>query len=263
MTKVNLDKLNKIIPQTVVYKSVGEKELRLFVFEPMGKPTGCVLLLHGGGWKRETPSRLFPHGAYFAENGAVAVCIEYRLMDEKIDVRDCLEDCVDALIFMRRYLEEKYKQMTITAFGDSAGAYLATCLGTQSIIALTGKNVNRVDFVVDLNGIVDLTGKWNYAIKASNDSEKSRLEVNYSPLYNVSKSDASVLLVHGGQDSVVDINDSKRYTEALASKQIENGLWVLPEAQHAFILFDYVHDNAFVAKVLEKIVRTLKAQNYI
>jgi acetyl esterase/lipase len=259
MTKFELNKLKKTVPQEMVYKVVDGRQLRLFVFEPQENPTACILCIHGGGWKRETPQRLFPHAAFFAENGTTAACVEYRFINESIDVRTCLEDCVDALVCLR----ERYKDIPIVALGDSAGAYLANCLGCEEILGQVKIRQKTVDFVVDLNGIVDLTGKWSYAISEENPQKKEELEKQYSPLYRLSPKDAPTLIVHGEKDTVVDIADARKYANALTKKGVENELWLLPNAQHAFILFDYVHENDFVARVLERITLFLKEKAYI
>lgn len=259
--KVDLDDMNTMQPKVVAYKEINKRKLRLYIFEPSTKPKTCVICIHGGGWKRESPDRLFPHAAYFAKNGALAVCVEYRLIDEKLDVRDCLSDCADAL----DYLRDKYKNISFIAFGDSAGAYLANCLGCTKILLNLSRRSKRVDFVVDLNGIVDLTGKWSYAIsdQSLKENDKREIEIKYSPIYNVSPTDAMVLLVHGQMDNIVDIKDSQDYSSELTKNGIENELWILPEAQHAFILFDYMHDNVFVADVLKKIVNFIRQKKLL
>ena len=267
MLNVNLCQLKSVIPTEAVYKQVGDKALHLYIFPPKGEVKGCVINIHGGGWRAETPKRLFPHAAYFSENDALGICVEYRLHDvaKGYDVRDCLEDCVDALLFVRKYVRDTYGDVPITALGDSAGGYLAVCLGCQTILDRIRPDVQRADFVVDLNGIVDLTGKWSYAIdkKASDTDNQQTLQMLYSPLYNVKADDAPVLLMHGDTDEIVALEDSKKYNEELKTKGIKSELVVLEKARHAFILFDYEHDNQFVADILYKVALILKGNGVL
>lgn len=254
----NKAKLEVIKPIKIPYKQIEDRELNLYVYLPKGNPTGCVLCVHGGGWRSETPMRLAPHAAYFAENGAIGISVEYRLISENLDVRNSLEDCVDALLFTRGFLKEKYGDLPITALGDSAGAYLAVCLGNSKILNKINANLCVVDYIVDLNGIVDLTEKWNYAILEKMGENKKEIEKNFSPLYNVSKDDSPVLIIHGADDKTVVLADSQRYADALNMAGIKNELVVLDNTAHAFILFDYRHDNTFVEQVLMMIAKKLK-----
>ena len=267
MLNVNLCQLKSVAPTEVVYKQVGEKPLHLYIFPPKGEVKGCVINIHGGGWRAETPRRLFPHAAYFSENGGLGICVEYRLHDvtKGYDVRECLEDCVDALLFVRKYVRDTYGDVPITALGDSAGGYLAVCLGCQTILERIRLAVQRADFVVDLNGIVDLTGKWSYAIekKAGDMDSQQTLQMLYSPLFNVKADDAPVLIMHGDTDEIVALEDAKRYDEELKTKGVKSELVVLEKARHAFILFDYEHDNVFVLNVLCRITNFLKEKKLL
>lgn len=267
MDSLFLQKLKEEKPQEVVYKRVGERELHLYIFPPQEKVNGCVIHIHGGGWRAETPQRLYPHANYFSQNEGLGICVEYRLHDitQGRDVRECLEDCVDALVFIRNYVRENYGNIPLTALGDSAGGYLAVCLGCQSIIRQIRKNVERVNFVVDLNGIVDLTGKWNYAIerKANDTEDEVVLQRRYSPLFNVENDDAEVLLMHGDEDEIVAIEDAQAYYAELQNKRVASELMVIPNAKHAFILFDYAHENEFVLGILYRIADFLRLKKML
>lgn len=248
-------------PTKFIYTTKKEHQLAYYAFFPKSVPRSCVICIHGGGWQSDSAERLFKHAEYFAENGAVGISIEYRLNSADTDVRDGLYDCTIALMTIRKMLLEKYgKVFKIIAFGDSAGGYYACCLGNKRILEIVNPNVNCVDFVVDLNGIVDLTGKWSYGIFSY--ENKSLLHL-YSPLWNVSDSDAPTLIMHGSRDKTVDIFDSIRYAEALEMHGIAHDFYIIDGAAHAFILFDYTHDNLFVFKQLERIAEYLKSKSIL
>ena len=149
--------------------------------------------------------------------------------------------------------------MPIVSFGDSAGGYYAVCLGNQKMVKRIDENMPIVDFVVDLNGIVDLTGKWSYGLSSKTQEDLQ----DYSPLFNVSAGDAPTLIMHGDQDKTVDLEDAKRYGEALQKKGVSHDLKILAGAAHAFILFDYRHDNIFVGDTLCWICQYLKQKGWI
>lgn len=250
------------------YKKAGGQALSLIISYPEAqKPKGCMLFIHGGGWMRETLERLKPHALYAAQNGAVGVSISYRLLDDTMetDVRDGLEDCIDALEFVRKKCEGRYGKIHYTAVGDSAGGYYAACLGCRSIVERVKKGVYGCDFVVDLNGIVDLTGKWNFGIrmKATETSDRQETAYSFSPLYQACKGDAPVLIVHGDCDETVALSDSEAYRRALKKQGVEAELQVLSGAKHSFILFDYQHENTYVAEILRAVLQYLSDKNMI
>ena len=258
--KVEKERLEAIQPERFSYQTENGEELFYYGFFPSVEPKGCVVCIHGGGWTSDSAKRLFPQAAFFAQQGAVGISVEYRLNSEKTDVRNGFYDCVCAVQAIRKMLVQRYgKELTLISFGDSAGGYYAVCLGCQQLVKQTRLNAKIVDFVVDLNGIVELTGKWSCGLLNASQEEQRRM----SPLWNVSAGDAPVLLVHGDEDKTVSLEDSRRYSEALQAKNVANDLKILPGAAHAFILFDYRHDNEFVGEILAWICEDLKGKQLI
>lgn len=250
-----------------IYKKNAEYEEDLTIAFPEQTPKGCLFFIHGGGWRGETRERLQLHANYASLCGGVGVSVSYRLLDEKngADVRDGLTDCADALAFVRRICREKYgKDLLVTAIGDSAGGYYANCLGSGKILRKVKDGEKRVDYVADLNGIVDLTGKWGYGIiERDSEEQKEELEKEYSPLYNVEKGDAPVLIVHGARDKTVDLSEAKAYFSALRNVGVEAEMIELENAAHAFILFDYHHDNGYVAQITERLMNIFREKGLI
>lgn len=251
-----------------VYKRICGELLDLIIAYPKEKnPKSCMFFIHGGGWKSDTWERLKPHACYAASKGCVGVSISYRLMSDTTDtdVRDGLEDCIDALDFVRKKCEKRYGKLNYIVIGDSAGGYYATCLGCWKILDQVRKDVKGADYIVDLNGIINLCEKWSYGIKTKKNDSLSRqeIEISFSPLYQVSKNDAPVLIMHGDQDKTVELSDSIAYKNALEQQGVKAELCILKGAAHAFILFDYRHDNDYVCKVIESIFVWLSQKNII
>ncbi|MDR1094018.1 MAG: alpha/beta hydrolase [Clostridiales bacterium] len=269
---MDLTALKAASPETAIYKTVGRRGLRLYLFRPpngAGKPAPAVLFFHGGGWERETPAMLFPHAAYAASVGAWGICVEYRLTDGKtLSVRDCLRDCADAAVFVKeRAAEWGIDPARLAAFGDSAGAYLAAALGCAAIaerfIGMREPLVRRVAY---LNGIADLTGKWSFGlfpggldVERGPEKWREKFAEAYalSPLYNASAGDAETLIWQGLQDTVTEPHTAAVYRNALRAAGAKAELNLLPEAGHAFILFGLSHPNEACADVLEGIFRRL------
>lgn len=247
------------LPERHFVTAADGTPLPLDVYRPEMRPAGCVLLIHGGGWRSGGAETLSEQAAYFAARGALAVCCSYRLLSEAADVTDGLDDCARALRFVREALLPPYGRLPVTALGDSAGGYYACSLGCKAILSRTGTETARADCVVDLNGITDLTGKWKYGLSAAHET----LAEAYSPVYNVSADDAPALIVHGDRDATVALSDAEAYFAALKRAGAAAEMRVIPDAAHAFILFDYRHDNAFVKRVLARLADFLAARGLI
>lgn len=258
--KVDKERLENTQPSHFTYLTENGRILEYYAFFPSVAPKGCVVCIHGGGWTSDSAKRLFPQAAFFAEQGAVGISIEYRLNGENTDVRNGLYDCISAVKAIREMLLQRYgKVLPLVTLGDSAGGYYAVCLGNETITKRVDADAQIVDFVVDLNGIVDLTQKWSYGLlNASQDDLRA-----YSPVFNVSKQDAPTLIMHGDQDKTVALEDAQRYNDALKAKGVACDFEILSGAAHAFILFDYRHDNAYVGDILAWICDYLKGKQYI
>lgn len=264
--KVN-DFLNGKQPEYVVYKEVNESKLNLLVLKPEGWREGdkrtAIVWIHGGGWTSGTPDYFVPHSRYFAKRGAVCFSVQYRLAkrtsetegnEDGSTVAECFEDCKSAIRFIRKNAARfGIDPDRIVAGGDSAGGHLAVSLGT-----LKGFDAQQDDLsisavpnaVVDCNGIIDMTLKWKkmipYAFQAGNSAgevecwnERQELACALSPIYNIRNGQPPVLIMQGLMDTVVEPEDSYRYYKAVKAAGNEAELVLLPNARHAFVLFNY------------------------
>lgn len=248
-TERELGELAAVKPKTETYKVKGETRLTMNIFLPNGKAKGGIMCIHGGGWQSDHAERFDRHCAYFAKNGLLAATVEYGLLGkENADVRELTKDCADAL----EYLRKKYPDISFVVLGESAGGYMATCLGNRNILRKIAPGVEAAEGVIDINGIVDLKGKWRYGLeKTVSDKEFKRLLENFSPTDNVTDGDAPVYVLHGDADLIVDIRDSRCYVKKCMQAGIKAEIEELKGIDHAFLLFDYAYDNAFVLDTLK------------
>ena len=253
-----------------IYKTADGRDLIMYGFYPdvVSDADPCVLCIHGGGWERENPSVLFRHAEYFASCGFIALCPEYRLMQKGGNILPCLEDCIDAALFVKSNAKKlKVDEYAVNVLGESAGGYLACCLGCEKIIKRIRPDSSPVACkVIDVNGITDLTGYWKYALCVPNErnsaagfSESFDMRFGYSPVYNVSESDAPTYIMHGLNDTVVDPEDSLRYAKALENVGVACKVDLIPGAKHAFILFGFDMPDEKIYPLLYRIVGELKS----
>ncbi len=205
-------------------------QLEELIYLPDNPPRGCVICIHGGGWRSGSCQTLAAQAAYFAAIGAVGASISYRLLSEKTDVRDALGDCIAAVEFVRGFIRKKYGELPVVALGESAGGYFAAALGCKALMREICSTARIVEFVVDLNGIVDLTGKWGYGIHDQN----CLLHQKFSPIFRITEGDAPVLILHGDSDATVSLEESIAYCAALNAQGVACDLRILEGVAHAF-----------------------------
>jgi len=246
------------IPVTVAFTSDiefgkgGGKPLLLDIAMPKQIPSGlmpAVIYVHGGGWF--TGSKDEPNHKdkiiLLAENGFVAVSINYRLVGEAI-FPAAIEDCKCAVRFLRGNAQKYHlNPERIGAWGESAGGHLVQLMGTSDEGAgLDGKGgweaiSSRVQAVSTWYGMSDLIhGQSKIMEKGCMDflggtaSEKAALYKLASPISHVTRDDPPFLLVHGDQDPRCPLAQSQNLEKALGSVGIRAKLIVVPGGGHGF-----------------------------
>lgn len=242
--------------QSILYRP--EYGLKLQVVQPaQGTPPYAALVwIHGGGWRSEDTWRMLPHIAWTAEQGAIGISVEYRLIsNEQTTIWDCADDCITAMRYIRAHADELNIDLSrITLLGDSAGGHLALCAASPM---MTGGEV-LASAVIDFNGIVDLTMKWKKDLfKSDNNSSQEQWLKQYelarsiSPVYNICSQNPPTMILNGLEDKVVEPEEAARYWHALQSKGVDAVLRLMPGVPHAFILFDYAMKQEEVYNILE------------
>ena len=237
----------------VFYKTVGDLKLPLQVFLPDDfnekNKYKTVIAIHGGGWEslKETPVNwnggwMANNAKYYAQKGYVGIVFSYR--DIKFlpngDVGDILKDCRDAIAYIKENFAFVDNENTLF-MGDSAGGHLALCLtmclpdGEEPAI--------KPNKVAAYNPVTDcVTDKWSYCADDA---------IKYSPVHNMKHIDAEFLVMHGTADKVVNIEDSRIFTDKMKAVKNRISMIEIPDAKHAFILFGFTAEENDVLKALE------------
>jgi acetyl esterase/lipase len=126
----------------------------------------------------------------------------------------------------------------IAAIGESAGANLAALLGTQlapSSAAMGGSA--QIDAVVGFSTPTDLRALYaespwaRRAVAQFLGGTPRQVPANYiaaSPIDHVSQGDPPMLLVHGEQDPMVPVSQSRAMASALSAAGVRNQLILVP-----------------------------------
>ena len=117
----------------VVYKTIGERKLKMHVdFPPGWKKTDTrpvIVFFFGGGWNGGSVNAFARQAEYFASRGLVCARADYRIKTKDGVTPDkCVEDARSAIRWVRANSAELGidPQKLITA-GRSAGGHLAAC----------------------------------------------------------------------------------------------------------------------------------------
>jgi len=250
------------VPDPVIYKRVGDYELKLWVFYPEdfqpGDSRTGVLWIHGGSWSGGRPSMFFPMARYYANRGAVGFAVQYRLVKENgPTVSDCIKDCKSALRYIRAHADTLgVDPEKIAVMGDSAGGHLAACLGvtdghndSTDDLSISG----TADATVLYNPVVNLAvERWKKVFHSKDNETIEELAHDVSPLFDIGRNEPPCLVVHGYDDSAVPFGQADDF----ARQMIQNGnlcdLLLLGKTKHAFVIPGYTGTE-------ETIVRAIRA----
>lgn len=235
------------------YKTVNGLNLPMQVFLPDGNIHNAqtILAIHGGGWNDAIKDNAAWEGGwmannarYLAEKGFVGVVISYRSLtvSDQLNVGDLLTDCVDAIKYIRKYLTF-IDFDNIIYMGDSAGGYLVTMLG------LSQDDEIRPKSAVSLNPVLgSLDSKWSYGFRNCEDIDK------LTPSKMIGEKCADFLFIHGTADKIVDMKYTEELNDLLNRRGHRSKLIKIPDAEHAFILYDYKYSDEYVTNIMEQII---------
>lgn len=228
--------------RTVVYKTVGERELTLHIFEPAGfrksdrRPV--YLTIHGGGWTGRTPRYFYPFAKHFADLGMVGISLEYRLLDEAqgTTVFDCVKDGRSAVRFIRKHAAELgIDPNRIAVSGGSAGGHIAAGTALFDGIDEAGEDtsVSCVPDVLILYYPVIDTSSRGYG--QSKIGERWR---ELSPVEQVRPGLPPTLLLHGTADKTTPFFGATLFNRRMVDAGNEIEFIQFRCGRHGYFLFD-------------------------
>jgi len=245
--------------ERIIYKTAGNLKLPMNVYYPtdgLKEKNPVVLCVHGGAWHTNVAENEVWEGSYmdmnakyYAQNGFVGIAISYRDIDytKETTVSDLIEDVFDSVRYIKENLSYADKEKLV-AIGDSAGGHLVSCLGVSE------DDYIRPKIVIACNPVLDCTReKWHYS--ETTDEKRKRI----SPLYNIVKGKASdFLCMHGDCDTIVEIEDTYKFSEKIKESGAVSEVITESGAKHAFILFDYQVSDEQAEIYMEQTMNFLK-----
>lgn len=230
--------------------SGGGRMLKLNIVRPKGlskDPMPVLVFIYGGGWNSGNRNTCVPRMAQAARRGYFCAGIEHRPSNEAIFPAQ-IEDCKCAVRFLRAKAREfNINPDSIGVWGGSSGGHLALLLGTTSDKSEFEGNggwqkfSSRVQAVCAWCAPTDLTqSNPNMLTNLLKNllggayREKSEAYIQASPVSHVSKDDAPTLLIHGKNDTVVQISHSQSMFDRLKKAGVDAKLISVSNAGHNF-----------------------------
>jgi acetyl esterase/lipase len=229
----------------LVYRDGGGRRSRLDVYVPEVSVTEgnrpALIAIHGGGWRGGSKSDYGRSLAALVRRGIVVVAVDYRLSRPGAPSwPDNLEDVRDALRWVRRHAADyAIDPERIAVIGASAGGHLALLLGTSA----GADRRARVSAVIDFYGPTDLAAlsdgrtAANGAVGLLLGGRPEVLTEQYaaaSPLQHIGPGGPPVLIVHGTDDELVPLEQSRALASALERAGVRHRLIVVEGARHGF-----------------------------
>lgn len=223
----------------LVYGHKDGMALTMDLFEPSAEPNGVgLMLMVSGGWVSawSPPEKLRPMIEPFLKAGYRVFAVRHG-SSPKYLIPEIVKDVRLAHKHVHEHASEyKIDPKRIGVFGFSAGGHLSLMLGTTSNSEAGDRPriaaVAAVFPPTDLRPYVDPANPLREQFPALKfDVEKGS---EYSPLLQISKDDAPIILVHGDRDELVPIWHSEKMEEALKKESVAAELVVIPGAAHGF-----------------------------
>lgn len=261
--------------EDIVYKKTSTSKLKLDIYIP--KTDNCketfpsVLLIHGGGWLTGSKENERVMAQHLALNGFVGISVAYRLgFEAKYPVG--VNDLKDAIIWIKKHAKKYHiNPDKIAVFGASAGAHLATLVGTtpnSQLYHVDKKTSNEVQAIVNIDGVASLIhpeaaaeskeGKTSMAGIWLN-GEKDENYKNWkeaSPLEYVDEKTPPTLFInssyarfHAGRDDMISIlNKHHIYSEVHTLEDSPHSFWLM----HPWFETTLSYTTNFLNKVLKE-----------
>lgn len=235
----------------IVVAAVDGHELKLDLYLPKDvKKPPLVVFIHGGSWRANSYKKCAT--PWLTEYGFAVASISYRLSQVAVFPAQ-IHDCKAAVRWLRAHAGEfGYDATKIGVAGTSAGGHLALLLGTTGGVAeYEGTVGGDLDQSSTVQAVVDYYGPTDFILRSQNQPAKTENEDSpvrqliggpvkenqerarfASPVFQVGKGDAPLLILHGDKDTTVYLDQSQRMEKAYQDAGLDVALQVVPGGKH-------------------------------
>lgn len=251
------DKIASDTPQPdreVVYKTIGNVELDLHIFNPPGhKPTDktpAIVLFYGGGWKGANMTQFYQQSKYLASRGMVAICPRYRTESKyKTTPKECVKDSKSAIRWIRTHAAELgINPNMLAAGGGSAGGHVAAATAT-----LKGFNEEGEDTSVSCipNALVLFNPVFDNSQEGYGHDRVKEYWKEFSPLHNIDKNAPPTIIFLGTRDKHLSVERAELYKKRMQDLGLRCDLHIYEGQKHGFFNLHKGGEEYFLETVIE------------
>lgn len=202
---------------TPVYKTAGDVELKLHVFNPQGHQpsakTPAVVFFFGGGFTSGSPAQFYPQSAYLASRGIVAISADYRTKSKNGTNPDtCVADAKSAIRWVRSHAAELgIDPQRIAAGGGSAGGFLAAATATLPGYNEAGEDTSvsaKPDALILYNGLFDLGPSTNSHARIK--AMVGDAWTDFSPIHHIAAPFPPTTSFLGKEDKLIPVAEAEK-----------------------------------------------------
>ena len=228
-------------------RKVSRPTITAFLPAPDKSVGSGVIIFPGGGYVGEGLAMESTTIAELLQNrGVAAFVVKYRLPSDVTMVNKSigpLQDAQQSIRLVREHASEwNLNPHKVGVMGFSAGGHLASTAGTHFAKAYipNDDNVNlRPDFMVLVYPVITMMGDL-----AEKGSRKALLGPNptdalvrlFSNELQVTDETPPTLLLHAADDTIVDVDNSVAFFEALRHHKVPVEMIIFPKGDHGFFL---------------------------
>ena len=235
----------EIKPETILYKSIDNIDLYLYVYRPENFDTSkiynCIVFFHGGAWNTQNIKQFQKQSIYFASRGMIAFIVEYRVTSIHDSTPfQSVEDAKSAIRYIR--LNSKSLSLNpekIAASGGSAGGHLAVASANISKYDNTNENLmisSKPNLLILFNPILDTTpDAWGYGSfmrRVGNKITDNPYEI--SPIHHISKKTPPTIILTGTNDNLVPVIKINEYKNIMTANNVRCDVVFYKDAEHGF-----------------------------
>jgi len=261
---------------TKTFANVDKRDLQMDVYPPTENTANngaSIIVVHGGSWNGGARNDFPQWNEWLAAQGYTVFDVDYRLAPQP-NYLTATGDVKRAVVWIKEHAAEfNVSPDRIAVFGRSAGAHLALLAaysaGDERLPAINSKPEadERVRAVVSFYAPIDLL--WAYDNPANqrvidgpmtlvrflggNPHDSTEIRDRFilaSPVSHVNSNTPPTLLVHGGQDQLVRLENMYRLAAKLNGSGIPHKTLLIPYAQHGF---DY-NFNGWAAQISKSVM---------
>jgi acetyl esterase/lipase len=229
------------------YLNVSVPTLSLYAAS-IGVSNGTAVIICPGGGYAAVGNKA--EGSLIAEefvkHGVTAFVLKYRLPSDSIMIDKSigpLQDAQQAIKIVRERAEQwNIDPHKIGIMGFSAGGHLASTAATHCnnpYIQNDEKTSLKPDFLILIYPVISMTdeighkGSRNNLLGLNPDIDKIRY---FSNELHVNAETPPTWLTHTGDDTVVPVENSIRFYQALVANKVPAEMHLYPSGNHAFVL---------------------------